>query len=145
VFGAGVARSVAEDLPRVPAPKRKLPNAVAPPAGTDEPAALVEAEVRRLMWEKVGLVRSASGLREALASLDGLARSADAGSRDLVTVARLVATAALARPESRGAHFRSDHPAADPAWRRRVVLVPEDGAARVETEAVAALAEEACA
>ncbi len=47
--------------------------------------------------------------------------------------------------ESRGAHFRSDHPAADPAWRRRVVLVPEKGAVRIETEAVAAEAEEACA
>jgi L-aspartate oxidase len=145
VFGARVARSVAEDLPRVPAPKRELQNAAPPPAGSDEPAPAVEAAVRRLMWQKVGLVRSASGLREALASLDALARSADAGSRDLVTVARLVTTAALARPESRGAHFRSDHPAPDPAWRQRIVLVPENGAARVETEPVAALAEEACA
>ena len=61
-----------------------------------------------------------------------------APARSRATVARLVATAALARPESRGAHFRADHPLADPAWRRRILLTPEAGVARLETEPVAA-------
>jgi aspartate oxidase len=93
------------------------------------------------MWEKVGLVRTAEGLREALAALDTLARTIPAGAaeaRSRATVARLVATAALARPESRGAHFRADHPLADPAWRRRILLTAEGAASRLETEPVAA-------
>jgi succinate dehydrogenase/fumarate reductase flavoprotein subunit len=37
-------------------------------------------------------------------------------------VGRLIARAALARPESRGAHFRLDFPETDTAWRGRLVL-----------------------
>ena len=61
-----------------------------------------------------------------------------AEARNRATVARLVATAALARPESRGAHFRADHPLAETAWRRRILLTPEGGVPRLETEPVAA-------
>jgi L-aspartate oxidase len=89
------------------------------------------------MWENVGLVRTGDGLREALRGIEALAAAVPPGAaetRSLVTVARLVATAALARPESRGAHFRADHPIADPAWRRRILLTPEGDAARVDTE-----------
>jgi succinate dehydrogenase/fumarate reductase flavoprotein subunit len=61
-----------------------------------------------------------------------------AETRNLATVARLVATAALARSESRGAHFRADHPLADSAWRRRILLTRDGGAIRLETEPVQA-------
>jgi aspartate oxidase len=93
------------------------------------------------MWEKAGLVRTGDGLREALAGLEGLARAIPAGAgetRNVATVARLVATAALARPESRGAHFRADHPLADPAWRRRILLTraAAPGGMQLETEPV---------
>jgi aspartate oxidase len=98
------------------------------------------------MWEKAGLVRTGEGLREALAGLDALAQAIPAGAgedRNLATVARLVATAALARPESRGAHFRADHPLADPVWRRRILLTRAGGpgtGVRLETEPVPARA-----
>ena len=103
------------------------------------------------MWKNAGLVRTGEGLREALRRLETLAadRSASATpTRNLVTVARLVATAALARPESRGAHYRADHPLPDPAWRRRILLTPDGNGARLETEPVttaAAPAVEVCA
>jgi L-aspartate oxidase len=42
--------------------------------------------------------------------------------RNLATVARLITRAALIRTESRGAHFRTDHPATEAKWRRRLVL-----------------------
>jgi succinate dehydrogenase/fumarate reductase flavoprotein subunit len=42
--------------------------------------------------------------------------------RNLLTVARLLAVAASARRESRGAHYRMDYPEADPAWCRHLVL-----------------------
>jgi L-aspartate oxidase len=142
VFGTRVARSVADALPhlRRPAAALELPS-VEPHATGGEDHAFAEAEIRRLMWEKAGLVRTGDGLREALERVEALAGTIPAGAgetRNLATVARLVATAALARPESRGAHFRADHPLADPAWRRRILLTPGCPGVRLETEPVPA-------
>lgn len=68
-------------------------------------------EVRRTMLEKVGIVRDESGLTEALAALKRIAdRPLNTRSWNFVTLARLVAEAALARRESRGAHYRRDYP-----------------------------------
>ncbi len=139
VFGARVAHEVGEALPRLrraQAPVGKAP--VDDLAAGSEPADLGrQAELRRLMWDEVGLVRTRDGLRRALAEIERLAGGARTpATRSMLTVARLVATAALARPESRGAHFRADRPAMDAAWRRRIVLTPVGDAIRVSTEAV---------
>jgi fumarate reductase flavoprotein subunit len=82
-----------------------------------------------LMWEDVGIFRDASGLRraeDALVALDeeldhtGIAGDTLAFNltwqdwlnlKSLILVSRAIASAALAREESRGAHFRSDFPA----------------------------------
>jgi L-aspartate oxidase len=67
------------------------------------------AEVRTIMWQKVGIVRDKVGLSEALTALEAIAaRQLNTRSWNFVTLARLVAEAALARRESRGAHYRSD-------------------------------------
>jgi L-aspartate oxidase len=72
------------------------------------------AEVKRIMWEKVGIVREEQGLKRALVELDEVAaRQLNTRSWNFVTLARLIATAALARRESRGAHYRSDYPDRD--------------------------------
>jgi L-aspartate oxidase len=137
VFGARVARSIAETLPHLRrSPSDLVVPSLAPAALAAEPV----AQLRALMWERAGLVRSGDGLRDALRRLDAIERAIPAGAfeaRNLVTVARLLTTAALARPESRGAHFRADHPLADPAWRRRVLLRRAAGAVAVATEPVA--------
>jgi L-aspartate oxidase len=138
VFGARVARSIDGGLAHL-RESRGVASPVASTANAERRRALVtESEVRRLMWDAVGLVRTGSFLRSALDHLETLAaRLGDAGpTADLVTVARLVATAALQRTESRGAHYRADHPHADASWQRRIVLARGEDGIRVESEPV---------
>lgn len=83
-----------------------------------------------LMWEKVGIIRQRSGLEHALASLDSLAAEvaeigvAGGGAFNItwqdrlnlenqILVSRAIAAAALARDDSRGAHYRADYPQCD--------------------------------
>ena len=96
-------------------------------------SAVTIAEVQDLMWRQVGLFRDREGLSGALAVLDPLWREMDARiaggepldlaawrAASIVTVARLIARAALRREESRGGHFRSDYPQRDDIhWKRR--------------------------
>jgi len=84
--------------------------------------------IRELMWKSAGLFRDGNGLEEAVAALDATAGAPypmtvdGARARSLVTVARLIARAALRRTESRGGHFRLDHPDRDDdRWRIHVI------------------------
>jgi L-aspartate oxidase len=92
--------------------------------GDDQPDALSHqpsamASVRDLMWRSVGLFRTGDGLMAAVETLDRAPVAASPATadewrhRNLVTVARLVARAALRREESRGGHFRADFPERD--------------------------------
>jgi L-aspartate oxidase len=93
-----------------------------------QPSAMTMDSIRGLMWRNVGLFRSRERLTHALAALDA-ARWPDVPVtadewrlRNLLTVARLIAAAALRREESRGGHFREDFPTRDDArWRVHVV------------------------
>ncbi|HUG76741.1 MAG TPA: FAD-binding protein, partial [Burkholderiales bacterium] len=85
-----------------------------------------------VMWEKVGIVRDAAGLSAAADELQDMERSLDAcpvagasrafnltwhdwlNLKSLVAVSRVIAAAAIARRDSRGAHFRSDFPDSGP-------------------------------
>lgn len=79
----------------------------------------VISQIRDIMWAHVGLVRTESGLVEALGQLDELDMSGAVQTQrgqNMLTVAQLIAMAALARKESRGAHFRADYPESVAAW-----------------------------
>jgi L-aspartate oxidase len=71
------------------------------------------------MWRSVGLFRSRDGLAAAVEMLGHATEAAVPATvdewrrRNLTTVARLIAAAALRREESRGAHFRADFPERD--------------------------------
>jgi L-aspartate oxidase len=114
VFAARIAADIsAGPLPTEIAPSR---DATLP---TGDDAALIEI-LREAMSSKVGVVRDGSGLREAIETLlDIEASAADINTRNMATAAFLIAASALARRESRGAHFRIDYPSADPGLARR--------------------------
>ena len=106
VFGARAARAMLTD--RLPAPR----SAPRPPAGemaAAEPAgSLTLPEVQEIAWRHCGIVRDAPGLAEAIRQLES-APAVEA--RNARQVALLIARCALARQESRGAHYRTDFPA----------------------------------
>jgi L-aspartate oxidase len=80
------------------------------------------SDLRNVMYSNVGLVRNERGLREALLRIGELDAGFDRAAnelRNLLVVGRLVAEAALARPESRGSHYRSDYPQTEEAFAKR--------------------------
>jgi L-aspartate oxidase len=98
------------------------------PALSPLPLALSREAVRELMWRSVGLFRTREGLTAAVETLErapvpSSPTTADEWRhRNLVTVARLIARAALRREESRGGHFRADFPERDDVhWKKHIV------------------------
>ncbi len=81
-------------------------------------ATAVKKRVKRVMWERVGILRDRDSLQRALREFDQITRSnLSTSSANFVTLATLVATAALWREESRGGHFRTDYPVQHDEWR----------------------------
>ncbi|MEZ6195208.1 MAG: L-aspartate oxidase [Planctomycetota bacterium] len=89
--------------------------------------------IKSLMWKNVGIVRDRKGLTVAVQRLEGWSqyvlrcRFDTKGGRELVnvlTTATAIARSALARRESRFAHFRTDHPVPESAWAGRHTTYP---------------------
>ncbi len=123
VFGARAAESMrSETVVHVPIAETEAP--LQRGEGTLPP---VEAAIRQLqqqMWEHAGLLRDAELLKsidlnmasdyaEAIPSMQWTRREYEA--RSLARVARAIVLCALAREESRGAHYRNDFPKRDDA------------------------------
>lgn len=78
----------------------------------------VKKRVKRIMWERVGILRDRDSLARAVKEFDQIsAGNLSSSSRNFVTLAKLVASAAFWREESRGGHFRTDFPEANEKWR----------------------------
>ena len=102
-----------------------------------EIATAVRKRVRRLMWERVGILRSRQSLERALREFEQISRATlRAPSRNFLTVAATIVRAALWREESRGGHFRVDFPERDDA-RFRVHSITRKGAEVGASETVA--------
>jgi len=137
VFGARAARAMQE--PRRPAalkPDRIVATGSwhcvrqGPPSLDHDMTntAMTADAIRDLMWKNAGLFRTRAGLETAVTWLERAPEPAFASGiegyrlRNLLTVAALIARAALRREESRGGHFREDFPERnDRAWRIHIV------------------------
>jgi L-aspartate oxidase len=85
-----------------------------------QPGTMTLAEVQDLAWTNCGIVRDASGLREAIGRLESAVPDGDA--RSAHEVALLIAKCALAREESRGAHYRTDFPEKRAEFKRHTII-----------------------
>jgi len=99
----------------------------------DLPAAAL-AELRQAMSRDAGVVRDADGLSRLVCRIDAL--EAAHGRSAALVAARLIAACALARRESRGAHFRADAPPRQDAEPRRtfVTFAEVDTPCRIAAE-----------
>ncbi|RJF89954.1 L-aspartate oxidase [Oleomonas cavernae] len=149
VAGRRTALIMAQDRRVLP---QALPNAALLKGSAVDAVAPLRQALRAIMMTDVGLVRAEAGLRRALEKFDGIAAAAAAAEarldeaptdhasiraagemRNLLTIGRLVALAALSRTESRGAHARSDCPTTQDAWLRRQIVALDAAGARLET------------
>ena len=145
VFGARAARSMLADalpLASVPAAPAHAPQPLS--ATENQRVETLIAALQASMWANAGLLREASSLRQGLAAQaeteSALAEIAATGrtSRRLAEAqamsraAQAILISALARTESRGAHFRSDHPRHDDANFRKHSVFSSDGNVRFE-------------
>ena len=122
VFGARVAADVAA---------RENDGAInveVPKEGLDLPvlAGPVTEELRQLMWDRVGLIRTGDGLWEARNSIIEMERvlSRTIAGRNAAELGMLIVLAALRRSESRGGHYRADYPEEDPKQAMRALVAP---------------------
>ena len=120
VFGARAADDIAANVaPRAGRGTPPAPERFASPA---PPHVLREA-----MTRLVGLERDEEGLAQALAIIAQVERAggSEPALLNMTAAAKLVTTAALARHESRGGHYRSDYPDTDPAPKRTFMTLSD--------------------
>lgn len=96
----------------------------------------VRNSLRSLMWRNVGMTRDADHLSEAIEIIEFWSRyvmdkvfDEQQGweTQNMLTIARTMASTALAREESRGVHYRSDFPQIDEKrWKKRITFTVND-------------------
>ncbi|HBK78327.1 MAG TPA: succinate dehydrogenase/fumarate reductase flavoprotein subunit, partial [Nitrospinae bacterium] len=159
VFGEVAGEVMAAEARAVPL--KKFARAAADEAAEGAIAALgegdspypIRAELKELMWEKIGLRRSGADLEAGLAGLEALgerAAAARGGSgraynlawqnvldvRNQIATAKLIARSAIERDESRGSHYRDDIPETNGDGLYNVFISKREGEAAVERRPV---------
>jgi L-aspartate oxidase len=136
------AASLAPDIMSAPAPgKAGIPDWDVGSAVAPDEAVMVSQnwdEIRRFMWNYVGIVRSDKRLMRAYRRIQVIKDEIReyywnyfvtrdiVELRNIATVAALVIECARTRRESRGLHFNIDHPGTDDArWKRSTVVRPQ--------------------
>jgi L-aspartate oxidase len=152
VYGARAGEAASADVLAEASPDADTFHvpAIAQPRAIDnrtagEAAALDLADIRNslraLMWRHVGVERTGDSLAEAHATVEGWCRYvlpqqfADPQGwqlQNMLEVARLMIRGAIDRVETRGVHFRADHPATSAAWRAHIAWRRGETAPRLE-------------
>jgi L-aspartate oxidase len=139
VFGARAANAMLADA--IPLPSIEACTFAPRELSISEEAKVdaVIAELQRTMWANAGLLRNATALRVGLADQqkceaalvqiagDGKANRRLTEGMAMARVAHSILQSALARTESRGAHFRSDFPKHDDEHFRKHSVLGRDG------------------
>lgn len=134
VFARRLVRAAVEGAPAVEDPPDAIPvlRVAGPPAEVVEDSTregVTAAGLQELLWEHVGIERQGAGLVQALARLSAWRARPVQGATErdrlemegMFLTAHLLTNAAYLRQESRGAHYRTDFPTPDPAWRKVIV------------------------
>ncbi|HIH44212.1 MAG TPA: FAD-binding protein [Candidatus Methanoperedenaceae archaeon] len=146
-----------KELARIPKAiiERELSSINALFTGGDEHEAEIKKELQKVMWNMVGIFRNDADLTKALKAIRELkAKYANIGVRDecrifntelmqaielgfLLDNAEMIAFGALLRRESRGSHFRTDHPLRDDTnWLRHTILTMKNGTTHADYEPI---------
>lgn len=96
-------------------------------------ASSLMAKLGEILWEKVGIIRTAQSLAEALQEIDRILKDVEElhteiprehariiGLKNSALTGRAIAASALERTESRGAHYREDFPLEDEHWIKNI-------------------------
>ncbi|CAM3226782.1 L-aspartate oxidase [Stackebrandtia soli] len=140
VFARRIAAEITADLPKQAEP-------VVVGGGDDHSLAVSTTgseRLRRSMSRGAGVLRGADSLAETAATLTELGSSLSERPRvasweatNLLTIAATLTGAAALRTETRGCHWREDHPDADDAWRGHLLAsIDDDGTLRHTWEAL---------
>jgi fumarate reductase (CoM/CoB) subunit A len=141
------SQSISCDLNQVDDECQRVLNMLKRPGLPDRRPVRLKHRLQHLMWNHVGVVRNADGLHQAISEIrkmktDDLPKlSLTGGHRrynldwldaleitGMLEIAEVIATAALARRESRATHFRDDFPEQnDVEWQKNTVVTMGEG------------------
>ena len=134
---ATFAKSQPAHPPAIPLASNVGTSLAAPADGSDNThTESIKDVIREALWENVSIERNGEGLQETLAELQDLKESlgnvltrpgipdvATIETVNMLNVALLITQSALARTESRGAHYRADFPTQDDTnWYQRILI-----------------------
>ena len=143
VFSYQAAQAAREALPQLHKPNVSMVPAWNPGGATNSDEAVVVShnwdEIRRMMWNYVGIVRSDRRLHRARSRIDLIQQEINdyywnflitsdlLELRNIATVAELIVAMATTRKESRGLHYTLDYPERDEVNFKRDSLLSSGG------------------